>query len=274
MEYQEKFIAYVDVMGFKKLVEDSEKGTGMPLSELMELLRAFGSSDDIVKLHRDGPITCPASKYIQRDLNFKITQISDCAVISSEISPAGVINLVRYCWGIVLKLLQKGILCRGYITKGLIYHTESQCIGSGYMDAYDKEKKITVFKRETDKGAPPFVELDPSVCKFVKECGDKCVKEMFSRFVKEDGDLLALFPFQRLSHSFMIAGFGTSFDPQKEKNSNQNMRLSIEKLKGRVMEFANAADPEAMEKIEHYIRVLDEQLSVCDRTDEMIDSLG
>ncbi len=274
MEYQEKFIAFVDILGFKKLVEDSEDGTGMPLSELIELLQLLGTSEDVARLKNNGPVICPSSRYIQRDLNFKLTQISDCVVVSSEVSPAGVINLVSYCAQVVLRLLEKGIMCRGYITKGSIYHTDSQFIGSGYFEAYSKEEKVKVFKHENDKEGTPFVELNPAVCKFVNDCGDPCVKKMFSRFVKEDRELSALFPFQRLSHSFMIAGFGNRFDPQKEKDSNQNMRLLIEKLKGRVMEFVDTSDPKAMKKADHYIKALNEQLEVCDETDEMIDRIG
>jgi hypothetical protein len=274
MEYQDKFIAYIDILGFKKLVEDSENGTGLPLPKLIELLQLLGTSEDISRLKKNGPIICPGSKYFQRDLNFKLSQISDCVVVSSEVSPAGVINLVSYCAQVVLRLLEKGIMCRGYITKGSIYHTDSQFIGSGYFEAYSKEEKVKVFKHENDKEGTPFVELNPVVCKFVTECGDACVKKMFSRFVKDDGEISALFPFQRLSHSFIIAGLGNRFDSKKEKESNRNMRLLIEKLKVRLMEFIDTADSEGKEKVKHYIKALDEQLAVCDKTDEMIDRLG
>lgn len=275
MEYQEKFIAYVDILGFKKLVKESENGTGMTLSELMELPKCLGTPDDVLRFKKFGPTTCPASSCINRDLDFKLTQISDCVIVSSEISPAGVINLVSHCWGAVLKLLQKGIMCRGYITKGKIYHTEtSQFIGSGYNEAVSKEKTVNAFKREADERGTPYVELDSIVCKYVKDCGDRCVKEMFSRFVKEDGDLAALFPFKRLSHSFLIAGFGIKFDPNREKSSNQNMRILIKELKRRILEFVNKANPDAIRKSEHYIKALNDQLVVCDKTDEMIDRLG
>ena len=274
MEYQDKFIAYIDILGFKKLVEDSENGTGLPLSKMIEILQLLGTSEDVSELKKNGPIICPGSKYIQRDLNFKLTQISDCVVVSSEVSPAGVINLISYCAQVVLRLLERGIMCRGYITKGSIYHTDSQFIGSGYFEAYSKEEKVKVFKRENDKEGTPFVELNPAVCEFVTDCGDACVKKMFSRFVKDDGEISALFPFQRLSHSFIIAGLGNKFDPKKEKESNRNMRLLIEKLKVRLMEFVDTADSEGKEKVKHYIKALDEQLAVCDKTDEMIDRLG
>jgi len=274
MEYQEKFIAYIDILGFKKLVKNSEDGTGMVLPELMELLKALGSPDDIAQLKKYGPITCPESVYIQRDLDFKITQISDCVVISSEISPAGIINLISHCWAAVLKLLQKGILCRGYITKGSIYHTESQFIGSGFIEACTQEREVIIFRREENEKGTPFVELSPIICDYVEGCRDKCVKEMFSRFVVKDGEMLALFPFKRLSHSFLIAGFGIKFDPQKEKSSNQNVRILIERLKERIMEFVDNGDPKAVRKSEHYIKALNEQLVVCDKADEMIERLG
>lgn len=272
-QYQEKFIAYVDILGSKKLVEDSEKGIGLPLSELTELFKSLGTQDDVLKFKKSGPTTCPASSYINRDLNFKLTQISDCVIVSSEISPGGVINLVSHCWGTVLKLLQKGIMCRGYITKGSIYHTETQIIGSGYNEAVSKEKTVEVFKRGADERGTPYVEVDPVVCTYVKDCGDPCVKEMFSRFVKEDGELSALFPFKRLSHSFLIAGLGIKFDTQKEKSSNQNMRILIKELKNRILEFVDKANPDAIRKSEHYIKALNEQLVVCDKTDAMIDRL-
>jgi hypothetical protein len=246
----------------------------MTLSELTDLSKCLGVSEDVLKFEEFGPTTCPSSSYIKRDLNFKITQISDCVIVSSEVSPAGIINLISYCWEIVLKLLQKGIMCRGYITKGNVYHTETQIIGSGYNKAVSNEKTVKAFKREADERGTPYVELDPIICKFVKDCGDPCVKKMFSRYVKEDGEITALFPFQRLSHSFIIAGFGAKFDPQKEKASNHNMRLCIKDLKDRIMEFVDKTNPEAIRKSEHYIKALNDQLIVCDNTDNMINKLG
>ncbi|MBA7569274.1 hypothetical protein ES708_11013 [subsurface metagenome] len=77
MEYQEKFIAYVDILGFKKLVKESENGTGMTLSELMELPKCLGTPDDVLRFKKFGPTTCPASSCINRDLDFKLTQISE-----------------------------------------------------------------------------------------------------------------------------------------------------------------------------------------------------
>lgn len=91
---------------------------------------------------------------------------------------------------------------------------------------------------------------------------------MFSRYVKTDGDATALFPFQRLQHSFIIGR--DDFDPVKERKSNQNMRVWIEKLRQRVMEFTDKSNSSAVNKAAHYAKALNDQLAVCDWTDRLI----
>lgn len=274
-EFKGKFIGFVDILGFEKMVKAAEAGKEMSLTELLEILNDLGSAEDQVYFKKYGPTICPQSACVQPDLDFRLTQISDCVVVSSEVSPAGVINLVSHCWGAVMKLLTKGILCRGYITRGTIFHTNAQFIGSGYQKACNQEKhNVTAFKRDGEKSGTPFVEVDPAVCDYVRTYGDSCVKEMFSHYVKEDGVITALFPFQRLAHSFVIAGFGRTFNPEKEKHSNQNMRLMIKNFKERVMAFVDYSNPDAVRKVEHYIAALDAQLEVCKKTDEMIGMLN
>jgi hypothetical protein len=303
MEFEEKFIGFVDILGFrkmleasavvsnwslpelieavntfgvlglKKMVESDANVSGQSLSELIELLKNLGSPEDALRYKKSGPIFCPESRYIQRDLNFKITQVSDCLLVSSEVSPAGLINLVGHCSTAVLKLLQKGKMCRGYISKGLIRHTDTSPypVGPGYEEVYSKEPIVAAFKHEADERGTPFVEVDSVVCAYAKECNDQCVKMMFSRMVKDDGNVTVIFPFQLLSHSFMIGDYrGHKFDPEKERRSNENVRLFIKELKERVMDLVDKSNPEAVIKAEHYIEMLNAQLAVCDRTDKVI----
>jgi len=274
MEFEERFIAFIDVLGFKNMVKEAEAGSGMPLAEIMDNLSKLGTSDDEKKHEKYGPTTCPQSETINRNLNFKVTQISDCAIISAEVSPAGIINLVSHCWGSVIKLLMKGIMCRGYITKGSIYHNNNQVIGTGYENAYLKESGVSAFKLEADERGTPFVEIDPVVCEYINNSTDKCVKEMFSRKTRTEDGITALFPFQRLSHSFIIGGFGQKeFDPNKEKESNNNVRKLLNNLIERIEGFIDPQNEKAKIKSRHYINAIKEQIAVCDKTDEMIDIL-
>ena len=146
MQFEDKFIAFIDVLGFKNMVKESELGTGMPLTEIMDHLSKLGSIDDEDKFKKYGPTTCPQSKAKNKSLNFQVTQISDCVIVSSEISSAGVINLVSHCWSAVIGLLMKGIMCRGYITRGSIYHVNNQVVGSGYQNAYSMESEYPLLK--------------------------------------------------------------------------------------------------------------------------------
>ena len=244
VEFTDKFVAFVDILGFKQLVAAAESGTGMSLGELLEVAKKLGSVADREAITVDGPTICPASRHIRRDLDFQLIQISDCVIVSSEVSPAGVINLVNHCWKAVIRLLQSGLMCRGYITRGSVFHEGTQIIGTGYQKAYEAEGHVAAFKRHADERGTPFVEVDQSVCDYVADSGDECVKDMFHRHVKGDGAVVALFPFQRLSHSFMVGGFGSAFYPARERQSNDNMRRSLQMLKERVTSFVERSRQE------------------------------
>ena len=154
-----------------------------------------------------------------------------------------------------------------------IFHTPAQFIGSGYQNAFAKEASVEVFKQTEDEKGTPFVEIDPIVLKYIDEETDECVKKMFDRMVKRDGNSAALFPFSRLSHSFGIGGMFGEFDPQKEKQSNQVLRAMLHKFKDQIMAYVNHDNERALQLAQHYIRALDVQLSECDQTDDMIDRL-
>jgi len=275
--FKEKFIAFIDILGFKNHVEAAEKGDGLSLAELYDATDELGRLKTLAQIREYGPSICPESAHVAPDLDFQITQVSDCAIVSAEISPAGAINLVNHCWGAVLMLMTKGFMCRGFISRGLIHHTESRLAGSGYQNAYEKEQSTTAFAHEADERGTPFVEIDDEVSQYIEQHGDVCVKRMFSRYVKSDGSVTAIFPFQRLGHQFVIGGqigpYRQQFDPEKEKRSNDICRQSITSFKDQMMKYVDPANIGAMQKVRHYITALDAQLEACDRTDELIDAL-
>lgn len=268
--FSDKFIAYVDVLGFKGLVTDAEQGKGLALPDLLKLLEFLGTGKERARFDQHGPACCPYAPRIEKNLDFRVTQISDCVVVSAEISPAGVINVISHCWGAVIELLARGIMCRGYIKRGKLFHTDTQIIGSGYQEAFLAESMVNAFKREADERGTPYVEVDAEVNDYVESQSDYCVKEMYGRMIKRDGDTVVLFPFRRLQHSFIVAGFGHRFDSERERISNQNLRMNILRMKERVWSFVDRSVPSAVSKANHYITALDAQLQVCDKTDEMI----
>lgn len=265
-EYTEKFVAFIDILGFKNMVASSST-IGEPTIEELENLQSILRNEQDQRFFRtSGAEIAPCSKYIQKDLNFVVTQVSDSVIVSAEISPAGIINLIKFCWKIVLLLLEKGILCRGYITKGNIYHEGNQFLGQAYNDAYIHESKVTFMKGKNEEKAPPFVEIDSTVCKYVEKETDDVVRMMFARFTKTEEGLTAIFPFQLIYSQDIMS------DSAKESNNNVRKRLLF--YKDKILENAKNADDSAMQKINHYIRALDKQLEFCEELDRDIDKLN
>lgn len=268
--FTDKFVAFVDILGFRQLVTDAEQGKGLPLPDLLKLLEHLGTGKERARFDKYGPTCCPCAPRIEKNLDFRVTQISDCAIVSAEVSPAAAINVVSHCWGAVIELMNKGIMCRGYIKRGNVFHTDAQVMGSGYQNAYEAESRVSAFKREADERGTPYVEVDPEVSDYIAAQPDTCVKEMFGRMTKCDVDTVALFPFKRLQHSFTVAGFGQKFDPDRERISNQNLRENIARMKEQVWSFVDQSNASALSKASHYIAALEAQMEACDRTDEAI----
>ena len=59
MESQDKFIGFVDILGYKNLVERAEKGEGMSLKEIDEAGSDLGSEADRQAIKEYGPAICP-----------------------------------------------------------------------------------------------------------------------------------------------------------------------------------------------------------------------
>jgi len=154
----------------------------------------------------------------------------------------------------------------------MIFHEGQIVRGSGHVDTVSKEKNVTFFNTYAGERGTPFIEIDPEVVKYIANQRDKCVKDMVSRMVLSHEGLTAIFPIKLLRHSWMITGW-QRFDAEEQKRLNNEMRGGIKRLKDKVTEFASSGDTSAIRKSEHYLRALDQQLAVCDRTDALIDRL-
>ena len=260
--FQDKFVAFVDILGFSDMVRNSEQ-TGKPaLDFIMKLQDILDNKKQQEFFKSYGPQLCPCSIKQSLDLDFKATQVSDCVIISVELSPVGLINLLKFCTDIVFKLLDEGILCRGYITKGSIFHTENRFIGSAYMEAYHmEEKEITFMQKENEH--PPFIQLKQDVCDYVNSSNDKCVQDMFKRMTKTVDDITAIYPFQMIYNQMAIG--------KEARDSNNDVRKWLLSLKEKIIKTNISAKEEAKSKINHYLVALDKQLEICDKQDEMFD---
>lgn len=269
-EFSDKFVAFVDILGFKNLVDRASHRDHVSLDDLLHLTEKLGPTGARNMLSDYGPTCCPEAPRIRKNLDFQVIQISDCVIVSSEISPAGLINLVYYCWGAVLRLLTDRVLCRGYITRGEVYHTEQQIIGPAYQEACSREGKVSVFGDGLDKNeTTPFVEIAPVVLEYVGSQSDRCVSEMFGRMVRSAPDGAALFPFKILEASGAIGGVCT----EGLLKANATIRENLHAYKRLMWSFGKPGSERALNKVMCYEAALDERLRSCDKLDELIQTL-
>lgn len=244
MHFKEKTIAFIDIIGFKSIVEKSEKGEGKSLNEILELLKKFKVRSNI---------DCPDRKLKSDDFDFVITQISDCAIISAELSDAGIVNLIEHCRSVVSSLMLDGIMCRGFITKGNIYHTENQVIGTGYQNAYVGEGKVSIFQQCDEK--TPFVEIDPKVRKYLDETEDLCIKNYIKLNTYSDDLHQAINPFSCL---IRLADLSDKIEQL------HRVKEIISSLKSKISIISPDEDRKAFAKSKYYHGFLNEQIKKCD----------
>jgi hypothetical protein len=68
--------------------------------------------------------------------------------------------------------------------------------------------------------------------------------------IRSEGEMNALFPFKRLAHQFIIGGWGITFDAERERQSNNNIRRMLRRTRERVLSLVHGGDAKAAQKAE------------------------
>ena len=257
--FRDKFIAFVDILGFSRKVEAAEQADpDVTLSDLLsfgEVLAQEAHLQMIVDSETPPPI-CPDSLWRSRGLDYEVTQVSDGVVVSSEVSPSGLINLLQHVSRSVLRLLTSGVMVRGYVLQGTIFHRGSQVVGTGYQDAMDKEKSV---------GAP-FVEIDQPVVKYANEETDDCVRSIFRDLTEDDGcGHTVVFPYRQFVRIALQTG-----EPKTAIRNLEWAKRALTDILDRIEKHSPRADQRANAKAKHLRRILREQLAQCDRIEDQL----
>lgn len=135
-EYERRVVAFLDILGFSKLVENADAPEWRSAIE------------GVVKTMRETLAPNPE----MADLRF--TQFSDCIVVSARANSLwGLYGVLSGSILLCDNLLQRQVLLRGGIAVGNLIHTEDVLFGPGLLKAYEKDSA----------GSPPRVSLDESV---------------------------------------------------------------------------------------------------------------
>lgn len=149
--FEERAVAFIDVLGFKSVVEKSGGSNLKFLEELVETLETAVPG-------LDGTVD-PA---VPKGLIPKHISISDCIILSAPLtsdkikSYCGLSTLVMRAIQLTHIFLAKGYLVRGGIAVGQLWHTDSNIVGAAYQDAYLIETKTGAPRIELSEKAKEY----------------------------------------------------------------------------------------------------------------------
>lgn len=134
MPYQERYVAFIDILGFSEIIrKTSPVGASEQTRSLETVLSEMGRRDaDWDNMFGD---------------DFKFLAFSDSIVMSEAISEVGLLQLLDEIASLSLRLLRNGLLMRGGISKGLLYHEDGVMFGPAFLDAYRLESTIAKYPR-------------------------------------------------------------------------------------------------------------------------------
>lgn len=139
MEYEDRIICFIDILGFKEIIYNTFNSDGNTIKEKIENLEnAFSRIRYFLDM--DNPNEFSKSKMV--------TQFSDCVVISFRYSEESeVFYTLLDIQHLLINLIYLGIICRGGIVFGKLVHTEKMIFGPGLIDAYTLESKAANYPR-------------------------------------------------------------------------------------------------------------------------------
>jgi hypothetical protein len=138
MNYQDRIVCFLDILGFREHISQSLRADGsdspQKIEELAEALSRVRDIFDVVH-----PEERPETE---------ITQFSDSIVLSflTE-AESGVFGALLSILWVQIGLVTSGILCRGGVARGKLIHTPKLLFGPAMVDAYLLESRAALYPR-------------------------------------------------------------------------------------------------------------------------------
>lgn len=133
--YQKKVVCFLDILGFKKHIQNSTKSTEnfSKLLKAIEIIKEYKSTEEYFSVINESQM---------------ITQFSDCIVVSFDITePSQVFYTVLSLQYLIVDLLNHDILVRGGIAYGDCVHTNDMLFGPALVEAYELESVVANYPR-------------------------------------------------------------------------------------------------------------------------------
>jgi hypothetical protein len=168
-DYQERSVAFIDVLGFAELVKQSAENK-TAREKIGKLIAANKLFEQFMLKY----FNCADSAFF-----------SDSFVISVPWPRDQLIYLVRETGFLCRYLLVQGLLCRGAITTGALFHTGRFVVGPALVDAVRLEQSVAIYPRIIiDNATMEYWNADFRLDEF----GQGCAHQQCEVLVKRDRD--------------------------------------------------------------------------------------
>jgi hypothetical protein len=134
MPYAQRYVAFLDILGFSEIVRETDRDTLLNrFDALAKTLEEINSREDEL----DDVVGC----------DFQFQSFSDSIVMSSNATTEGLFYLLLAVRRLALNLLGNRLLMRGAVAKGKLHHVGSVMFGPAFLNAYRIEHEIAKYPR-------------------------------------------------------------------------------------------------------------------------------
>lgn len=140
LHYEERLVAFIDILGWKAAINASEnnlemvKALGNALSPLRNFAKYTGQLNSLM----------PDTGWHGEPM---MSQFSDCVVLSVKDDSSGRTHLLQALQVLSLSIAHFGYFLRGGVVKGDIYHKNGLVFGPALVKAYELERDIACYPR-------------------------------------------------------------------------------------------------------------------------------
>jgi hypothetical protein len=151
-KYDERNVAFIDILGFKEMVNISPQDLSQ-FHAIFDALQVMKSMKGFVE-------------GANSSLKPQVSLFSDNIVISYlENNEDSMYNLILDCIFLYISLLIHGIFVRGGISKGQLYHDDKFVVGPALIRAYEIESKYSIYPRIVVDDSDYYSDITGSVFK-------------------------------------------------------------------------------------------------------------
>jgi hypothetical protein len=131
--YDERYCAFVDILGFRQLIEGLSRDANQfaALRNLLARVHGTGSASSSEESHSD----------------FRAQSISDAVAISTLPTQEGLADIFGALQSLAVDLLVEGYFVRGAVVRAPLYHDDRMVFGKALIQAYSFESEVAKYPR-------------------------------------------------------------------------------------------------------------------------------